>query len=159
MPIYSPETFTYPEDLSRFAEKCRKSLLDSQPYEFNYPEECPLQSCWPVEKIKESNKKFLSNLKGKGNVYAIFLKTHGRKWNPVYVGQRKSKGLRDRLTQHLIKKNAQTGSKLKEVKEWVTGGGKIGIAYIKVEPGILRLVVEEHIISSCNNNLSWNIHG
>jgi hypothetical protein len=80
-------------------------------------------------------------------------------WSTVYVGERKSSGLRERITQHLITKDHRTGSMLKAVKTAVAAGQKIGVSFIMVEPESLRLFVEETIIAKHKNKLPWNTHG
>jgi hypothetical protein len=155
-------------DLKEFAESCKRALLLENPYEFNYPtilknntEERLWKECIP--KIKEKNKNLLSKLRSNANLYTIYeRKSKVDKWLPVYVGERKSVGMRERITQHLINKNLKTGSKLEEVKEIVRTGGKIGVSFIKIEPESLRLYVEEYIINNSskeNLNLEWNKHG
>jgi hypothetical protein len=148
-----------PDKLSEFAKECEASLLSGVQYEFVFPEGCSLQE-WPVAEIKAANKEFLSSLKGSANVYALFVRRNdSEEWIPVYVGQRKSANLRERLTQHLINKNVQTGSMLEAVKTAVAAGEKIGVSFIKVNPESLRLFVEETIISSRKSELPWNTHG
>jgi hypothetical protein len=80
------------------------------------------------------------------------------KWELVYVGERKSEGKRDRITQHLIDKDERTGSKLNEVKNTVRSGGHIGVSFLLVKPESLRLYVEEYIIGN-TKKLIWNVHG
>jgi hypothetical protein len=75
------------------------------------------------------------------------------------VGERKSNGLRQRLTEHLIKKNAKTGSKLPEIQQSVSDGKRIAVSFIKVAPEALRLYVEETIIAKHKDALPWNTHG
>ena len=79
----------------------------------------------------------------------------------MYVGERKSIGLRDRITQHLIDKDHRTGSMLEAVKTAVSAGQRVGLSFVKVDPESLRLYVEETIISTCKKEgkLPWNTHG
>ncbi len=146
-----------PSLLTQFAANCAEDLFCEVQHTFHYPSECSLVN-WPVEQIKLDNARLLGSLNGCGNVYAIFVrpKTPGAEWAKVYVGQRKSSHLRERMTQHLIKKSDQTGSMLKFVKTAISSGSEIGVSFIKVEPESLRLFVEETIISAYKNELPWN---
>ena len=77
----------------------------------------------------------------------------------MYVGQRKSPSLKERIVQHLVKKNERTGSMLEAVKTAVSDGREAAISYVLVEPESLRLFVEEAIIASNKAHLPWNTHG
>lgn len=151
-----------PSGLEKFAEQCSKSLFKNVEYEFIFPAGSDLQN-WPVETIKCENEPFLKTLRHRGNVYCIFITGAGDKpnWQPVYVGERKSIGLRDRIIQHLIDKNHRTGSMLEKVKTAVSAGQRVGLSFVKVDPESLRLYVEETIISGCKKEgkLPWNTHG
>lgn len=154
--------FIGPDGLAEFADVCAEALFSGVHYCFLFPAETTLQH-WPVEKIKETNEPFLKSLRNRANLYCIYIRLPGEddSWRPVYVGERKSIGLRDRITQHLINKNHRTGSMLEGVKMAVASGQQIGLSFVKVEPESLRLYVEEHIISACKreNKLPWNSHG
>lgn len=143
---------------NKFAELCAERLFAREPYHFIYPENCSLKN-WEAEKIKNLNKDFLIALRNKGNIYSIFIRNRGDKWERIYVGERKSKGLRERITQHLIAKDVRTGSMLEKVKQAVAEGKEIGVSFIKVEPESLRLFVEEMIIIKYGSKLRWNTHG
>ncbi len=149
-----------PDGLGEFAEECLSALIVSSPIEFEYPDGCSFEY-WPVNEIRSHNKELLDNLRNNGNVYALYTKktTESSLWTPAYVGQRKSASLRERITQHLVTKNERTGSKLEDVKKAVSGGNKIAISYIKVNPESLRLYVEETIIAKRKETLPWNTHG
>lgn len=147
-----------PDGLHDFAEECAKVLLAGVQHQFTYPKGCTLHD-WPIDSIKRANESFLKSLRGRANVYAIFVRRTDEHWLPVYVGERKSIGLRDRLTQHLISKNHRTGSMLEAVKTAVSAGEEIGVSLIKVQPESLRLYVEETIISMHKERLPWNTHG
>lgn len=147
-----------PDKLHDFAKHCAKKLLAGVQHPFNYPAGCSPQN-WPVGEIKRANDSFLKSLRGRANVYALYVRRLNEPWLPVYVGQSKNIGLRDRLTQHLISKDHRTGSMLEAVKTAVSMGEEIGVSLIKVEPESLRLYVEETIISMHKKELSWNTHG
>ncbi len=149
-----------PLGLDEFAESCARELFKQEPYQFIFPGGCSIQY-WPASEIKALNKEFLESLRNGANIYALFIRKSGtgKSWSPVYVGQRKSTGLRERITQHLIKKHVRTGSMLENVKSVVPDGQEIGVSIIKVEPESLRLFVEETIIATYKNELVWNTHG
>ena len=152
-------TFTGPSGLAEFSETCATELFKAVQYQFTFPVSCTLQN-WPIEDIKRANKELLKTLRHSGNVYVLFVRapTEGANWVPVYVGERKSVGLRERITQHLIDKDERTGSMLEAVKTAVTSGSTIGLSFIKVLPESLRLYVEETIISKHKSFLPWNTH-
>lgn len=153
-------TMTGPEGLPKFAEECAKVLLSDPQHQFQYPKSCSLQH-WPIDEIKAANDELLKTLRHRANVYAIFVCDPARKeaWHPVYVGERKSGGLRDRITQHLVAKDPRTGSMLEAIQTAVSSGKEIGLSFLKVQPESLRLYVEEAIISRNKENLPWNKHG
>ena len=153
-------TLTGPSGLAEFAESCAQTLFAEVPHEFIFPNGCSLQH-WPVEEIKTQNEAFLKSLRHRANVYALFVRSpvNNEKWRAVYVGERKSAGLRDRMTQHLIAKDHRTGSMLEAVKTAVAAQQKIGVSFIKVQPESLRLFVEETIIAKHKDELPWNTHG
>lgn len=153
-------TFTGPSGLAEFSGTCATELFKTVQHQFTFPVGCTLQN-WPVEDIKRSNQELLKSLRHSGNVYALFVRapTEGAHWVAVYVGERKSIGLRERITQHLIDKNERTGSMLEAVKTAVASGSSIGLSFIKVQPESLRLYVEETIIAKHKSTLPWNTHG
>lgn len=149
-----------PPGLYEFAELCAQQLFNIEPHQFVFPAICSPHN-WPVNEIKRANEEFLKSLRHRANVYALSVRTTGsdEKWQVVYVGERKSIGLRDRITQHLIIKSDQTGSMLAEVKNAVSEQQDIGVSLIKVFPESLRLFVEEAIIAKHKSDLPWNTHG
>lgn len=155
-------TLVGPSGLKEFAERCSKALFAGIEHEFIFPAGSNLQN-WPVETIKSTNETFLKTLRHRGNIYCIFVGAAGKSanWQPMYVGERKSIGLRDRITQHLIDKDHRTGSMLEAVKTAVSAGQRVGLSFVKVDPESLRLYVEETIISACKKEgkLPWNTHG
>jgi hypothetical protein len=84
------------------------------------------------------------------------------KWRLEYIGQRKQSGCRERLRQHLFKKDPRTESKLDKVKEAVASGARIGVTTILVTPDCIRTSVEQGLIEmhrSKKDFLAWNKHG
>lgn len=91
------------------------------------------------------------------NLYAIYIrKKDSSQWVLKYIGQRKSKGIKQRLREHLIKKHAKTGSKLELVKKELEAGSDIGIKLAIIIPEELRLYYENKLIVALNP--IWNIH-
>lgn len=154
------EPLVGPSELEAFAKKCEEKLLHSEKVEVFYPQGTNLVN-WNADEIKALNAQFLTGLRNAGNVYALFLSesNSNSNWIVKYVGERKSDGLRQRLTEHLIKKNHQTGSMLQNIQQAVSEGNRVSVAFIKVQPEALRLFVEESIISKNLENLPWNTHG
>ncbi len=158
--LVSTPTLPGPPGLAEFAESCAQALFSGQPHKFVFPDGCTLKH-WPVEEIKAANETFLKTLRHRANLYALFVRPSGAcgTWSAVYVGERKSAGLRDRITQHVIDKDRRTGSMLENVKAAVAAGQEVGVSLINVQPESLRLFVEETIIAKHKNELPWNTHG
>ncbi len=148
-----------PPGLTEFAESCALKLFAEVQHHFRFPNGCSLQH-WPIADIKAKNEVLLKSLRNQGNVYALFVRapSQGAPWVKVYVGERKSAGLRDRITQHLVDKHERTGSMLEAVKTAVSSGSDIGVSFIKVQPESLRLYVEETKIAKYKQELPWNTH-
>ena len=154
-------TLTGPAGLPEFAEQCAKNLFASIQHQFSFPLGCSLEH-WPAKEIKLANEEFLRTLRHRANIYALFVRgtKADQPWQPMYVGERKSNGLRERITQHLIRKDHRTGSMLEKVKTEVHAGKHVGLSFVKVEPESLRLYVEETIITIAKQGgkLPWNTH-
>lgn len=153
-------TIDGPKELADFATDCEEKLLKGMKHEVRYPTGVSA-AYWPAEEIKSTNEDLLAQLRNAGNVYAIFQADEpvNPAWVLRYVGERKSDGLRQRLTEHLIKKNAQTGSKLTDIQAAVASGKRIAVSFVKVAPEALRLYIEETIIAKHKAELPWNTHG
>jgi len=151
-------------DLREYIKQCEKSLLTGQPEVFRYPESLIgkdiSDKIWVenINDIKELNRDFLNSLKGNANIYAIYIGKN-EEWFLKYVGQRKAKNMRERITQHLITKSKKTGSKLEYIRESVSKGYSIGLRLIKTDKDSLRVFIEEEIISRNRLKLAWNVHG
>ena len=156
--------FEYPEEekLVGFAKDIEQQFLTLIPYHFQYPIGVESNDVWDEEficEIKKLNEQFLSNLIHNANLYMIYTrKSVNSKWKPRYLGERKSKGMRGRITNHLITKNDGTGAKLDKVKNALRNGEQIGVNLVKVQPEELRLYVEEYIIQQNSHLLDWNDH-
>lgn len=144
--------------LCSWAGRVRETLLNCEPCTIIYPSGFGPNS-WCKDQIKICNRNLLRQLKGKGNLYAIFLHENGS-WAPKYVGQCKARDLRTRLTAHLIAGGQNTGKKLEKVQCAVGRGQQVGITYARVDPELLRHFVEGWIIAHAGQEeLPWNDYG
>jgi len=143
------------KELEAFVEKIDEYLQDSANHrDVAYPFDCVFP--WVFEDLLEKNDTLLSNVAQKANVYGIFVaEKDSTEYILKYIGKT-TKGLaRERLKNHLIKKQNKTGAKLSKVIDHVQGGGKIKIAWVALEPESLRNYVEEELIKK-NNGANWN---
>lgn len=92
----------------------------------------------------------------KPNLYGILIKEKGEKeWELKYIGQRKSKFIKDRLRQHLFKKHIKTGAQLDKVKHQLNEGNDVAIKLYSVYPDELRQYYEQKLLQNIKG-LSWN---
>lgn len=140
-----------------FIEKCQSSLIGCKPIEIAYVSD-DLHAAEPANEAALS-----SAINGGGNVYAIWTKTKSdTEWTLEYIGQRKRHACRERLKQHLFRKNGRTESKLRKVRDAVKASRLIGITTILVTPDELRTSVEQALIKKLEGKpgwLTWNSHG
>jgi len=96
------------------------------------------------------------------NIYAILIKTPNETvWSLKYIGQRESLGIKQRLREHLISCNEQTGSQLERVKLARSSGYEIGIMLVSILPDSngeehFRLLYESMLIKEFSAELEWN---
>lgn len=99
--------------------------------------------------------KLLTSFSSQPNVYGLL--TRGKidsKWRLRYVGQRKSKGIRQRLREHLFKCAEKTGSQLKNVQDELSKGNEIGLKLLSVNHDELRHFFESRLINDIETD--WN---
>lgn len=102
--------------------------------------------------------KFIDTQKYKPNLYGILTKFPSeKKWQLRYIGQRKSKDIKQRLYQHLVKKHESTGAQLANVTEELKNGMDISLKLMCIFPDELRHYYEERLIKEIKT-LDWNIH-
>lgn len=101
-------------------------------------------------------KSFIDKMSSKPNIYGLLTKTDGSDWNLRYVGQRKAKDIKQRLKQHLIKKDQKTGAQLDKVKKELKSNVQLGIKLASVLPDELRHFYEEKLLQDIET-LDWNI--
>lgn len=157
-----------PLDFSDFVKTCRSALIVKSPTPFKYPAEVSGSNAttdrWEKEadRIKELNSDLLGSLRHCANLYAIYKKNKGSdEWDPVYVGHSQSKGMRSRLTAHLVKKDKRTGAMVEKAAEAIRNGAEIAVSFILVAPEELRLVAENKILANdiAENEFQWNTNG
>ena len=119
--------------VQEYIAECEASLLQREPAEFVYPNQLIdadiTDAIWNerIEEIKALNEDLLDELSNEeANIYAISIKSRNAGWQAKYVGQRKTDYMKQRITEHLITKNSQTGSKLARVQDAVWGTSRRG---------------------------------
>ena|ERR1700752_3754659 len=95
------------------------------------------------------------------NIYALLIKKPNEiEWSLKYIGQRKSKGIKQRLREHLISCNAQTGSQLEQIKLALKERYEVGIILVNVIDSDgeehSRLLYESMLIKEFSAKLDWN---
>jgi len=150
-----PLKFKYQASLDSFLSECEKWLLDGRRRKLIDYSSHALY--WNGDKLKALNSKVLKEFAEEANVYAIFSKKPNEEFRLRYIGQTKSSGAGARLTNHLFKKNDNTGAKLKKVKEHVKSGGSIAVSWIPLESESLRHYIEEELIVEHCDKLDWNL--
>jgi hypothetical protein len=99
---------------------------------------------------------FINGLEIKPNIYGLLTKNvNDEIWTLRYIGQRKSKDIKQRLYQHLLKKHINTGAQLNKINSELAIGKEIGIKLLCVYPDELRQYYEEKLIKDIK--LDWNI--
>lgn len=109
----------------------------------------------------QQNQAVIAQEVGEGaNIYALWSRTADKDpWTVMYIGQRTSDFVIERIKQHLFKLPSGTQSKLDQVRQLVQAGKQIGISAILVEPDPMRLSVEDQLIFKNTNSetdLPWN---
>jgi hypothetical protein len=119
-----------------------------------YPKES--LSPWNAKQLDKANQKILDAVSGVANVYVIFTAPKNScTFSLRYIGKTTRKLARQRVRNHLIKKNENTGAKLKNIVEHVQSGGLVKISWLKIEPESLRNYVEEELINR-HKEADWN---
>ncbi|WP_268845966.1 hypothetical protein [Flavobacterium aestivum] len=99
---------------------------------------------------------YINDLEFKPNVYGLLTRdVNEENWKLRYIGQRKSKDIKQRLCQHLKKKHIKTGAQLNKIKSELVIGKEIGIKLLSIYPDELRQYYEEKLITDLQ--LDWNI--
>lgn len=143
--------------LDDFFTTVKDRLLCERPIEVEFPDATSRH--WPAKKIEEMNAGTFGDLDGNGNLYAILAARANSTWMPKYVGTIACTELGKRIKEHLVDSNGPS-SKLCEVKNEVSNGGRIAISYVGIKPENLREYMEKRIIRAERDlvagRLSWN---
>lgn len=129
-------------------------LLEENRFFVSYPKNCI--SPWNADALDTINKELLGAVSGCANVYAIFTaSSNSNHFSLRYIGKTTRKLARQRIMNHLIKKNERTGAKLQDVVEHVLLGGQVKISWIEIQPESLRNYIEEELIHR-HKEADWN---
>jgi hypothetical protein len=119
-----------------------------------YPKESV--SPWIAEQLDAANQNILHAVSGAANIYAIFTAPKDSEtFSLRYIGKTTKKLARQRIRNHLIKKNENTGAKLQNIAANIRSGGQVKISWLGVEPESLRNYVEEELIRR-HQEADWN---
>jgi hypothetical protein len=143
------------ESLEKYLGNVEKALLQEEARSLvNYPKDSI--SPWNAEQLDVANQNILDAVSGVANVYAIFTaKDDSSAFSLRYIGKTTRKLARQRIRNHLIKKNENTGAKLNNIVAHVQRGGLVKISWIKIEPESLRNYIEEELINR-HGEADWN---
>jgi len=143
------------KSLEEYLGKVEAALLQEDACTpFEYPQQSI--SPWNSKQLDAANKNVLDSVSGVANVYAIFTApNNSNEFTLRYIGKTTRKLSRQRIRNHLIKKNAKTGAKLDNIVAHVQSGGFVKISWIKIEPESLRNYIEEELISR-HKEADWN---
>jgi len=143
------------ETLEKYLSSVETALLREEGRSLvAYPKESVLP--WSAEQLDATNQKILDAVSGSANVYAIFTAPkHSSTFSLRYIGKTTRKLARQRVRNHLIKKNEKTGAKLQNIVAHVQSGGQVEVAWLKIEPESLRNYVEEELIKK-HKEADWN---
>lgn len=143
------------ESLERYLRLVEAALLDeARQAAVIYPAQAVLS--WNANELVSLNSGLLDAVAKSANLYAIHVAPKGSSdYSLRYIGKTTRALARERVRNHLFKKNEQTGSKLSEVKRHVQAGGSIRMSWLSVEPESLRNYLEEELIRR-NRSANWN---
>lgn len=111
---------------------------------------------WDGHTLVKANEALLKQVSRSANLYAIFTAACGSKEHSLrYVGKTTQELARERIKNHLFRKNEQTGSKLAQVVAHACKGGTVEIAWVSVRPESLRNYLEEELILR-HPEADWN---
>jgi hypothetical protein len=150
--------FAQQQAFDLFRDEVEKALLvDADRHDVVYPVDAVQE--WSVPKIAAANEELLAAASGSINLYALFTAAKKSKtFSLRYIGKTTRRLARQRLWNHLIKKDELTGATLDKVKVHVKSGGSIKIAWVRVDRESLRNALEEELIhrQQQQRNADWN---
>lgn len=138
------------QEIESIFEKAEKVLLDKK----NITN--ILYSNNSTDSFDNNNQDLLNTLKKCSIVYCLWVGKSKNKLKPIYVGHASQKIARQRIRNHLGKKNIKTGAKLDNVKLELEKENYIGISMLKIHPDYMRKSLEEWIIDKHSGILEWN---
>jgi len=143
------------ETLEEYLSDVEETLLkEDECKNVSYPSEYIFP--WDAKKIDEANHALLSMVSGEANVYAIFTAPKNSDiFSLRYIGKTTRKLARQRIRNHLIKKNERTGAKLNNIISHIQSRGSVKLSWVKIEPESLRNYVEEELIKR-HKEANWN---
>jgi hypothetical protein len=111
---------------------------------------------WDGSALVQANKSLLAKTSRSANLYAIFTAACGVEEHSLrYLGKTTKKLARQRITNHLFRKDERTGSKLAQIVAHACGGGTVEIAWVEIQPESLRNYLEEELILR-HPEADWN---
>ena len=147
--------FKHINKLNAFINEIDEALTkDSNKKEVKYsPEHI---SSWDVEKFDSDNKQLLDDITKNANLYMLHTcNKDEQEYKLRYIGKTKANLARQRLRNHLFKKNDNTGAKLELIQSHVQKGGSVKISWVTIEPESLRNWAEEALINK-HTEADWN---
>jgi hypothetical protein len=111
------------------------------------------------ESFDLQNQDFLNTIAQKPIVYCIWTGSTEEKLEHKYIGHVAKKYSRQRLRNHLTKKNKKTGAQLQNTILALKEKHVVGISYIITEPHYMRKALEDWLIEKHSNSLKWNKAG
>lgn len=143
------------ETLEEYLSDVEETLLkEDECKNVSYPSEYIFP--WNAKKIDEANHALLNMVSGEANVYAIFTAPKNSDiFSLRYIGKTTRKLARQRIRNHLIKKNERTGAKLNNIISHIRSRGSVKLSWVKIEPESLRNYVEEELIKR-HKEANWN---
>lgn len=142
-------------ELDRYRDRLEKALLEDAPRSTVVYPESALEK-WDVAAIAAANAALLEAFSGSANLYALFAAARdSQSFELRYIGKTTRRLARQRLRNHLIKKNEKTGAKLEPIQAHVRAGGSVKVAWVTVSPESLRNYLEEELIGR-HQGMLWN---
>lgn len=103
-----------------------------------------------------NNKVFLETISKKSIVYCLWSGENITSFEPKYIGHSEGKTTRQRLRNHLTKKNERTGAQLLNIIDELKLDKLIAVSYVVIEPSYMRKSLEEWLIDQDSDTLLWN---
>jgi hypothetical protein len=104
----------------------------------------------------KNNKNLLDLVAGNSIVYCIWTRENADEYHPKYIGHAGKSISRQRIRNHLSKKNIATGAQLDNIKNELLNNNSIGLSYLIIEPAYMRKALEDWLIDKNSDKLNWN---